>query len=257
MTARLLLLWVGFAFSREADIQKRVVGGRQCQPNERLYHVRLSGLDPDGTWSFCGGSLLTDRWILTASHCWQPGRTMFAVVGVHPGPGQRVEIISEPRIYRDNNDNVHDIMLLKLPYPTNIPRVAYPDCDYSLQPGATVEIAGHGETTAGPNNERTNGESPTLQCANIDVVDCSEERKDMKKNDKKFYKRVKNDYWFCGNTSQVDVCPGDSGGVVVFDEKIYGVISFLGDPKNVCQKAAAFMDLCNPEYAAWIRRTIT
>lgn len=49
---------------------------------------------------------------------------------------------------------------------------------------------------------------------------------------------------------------GDSGGGVVYGDKIYGVISFLGDPDNVCRKAAAFMDLCNPQYADWINKTI-
>lgn len=49
---------------------------------------------------------------------------------------------------------------------------------------------------------------------------------------------------------------GDSGGEVVHEDKIYGVISFLGDPEYVCKKPAAFMDLCNPDYASWIKRNI-
>ncbi|KAK2817415.1 hypothetical protein Q5P01_025606 [Channa striata] len=240
MTARLLLLWVGFAFSREADIQKRVVGGRQCQPNERLYHVRLSGLDPDGTWSFCGGSLLTDRWILTASHCWQPGR---------------VEIISEPRIYRDNNDNVHDIMLLKLPYPTNIPRVAYPDCDYSLQLKDTVNVAGHGSTTAGISNMRRLGQAPSLHCGDLHVVDCANLLTYLRNTDVQTWNYLQYQSLFCGHSSTVDVCWGDSGGGVMFNNMIYGLIS-TGNPTVACVDGGGFINLCQPEYKRWIQQNI-
>lgn len=54
----------------------------------------------------------------------------------------------------------------------------------------------------------------------------------------------------------ISVSQGDSGGGAVYKNKIYGVISFLGDPDHVCRKAAAFMDLCDPEYASWINQTI-
>lgn len=57
-------------------------------------------------------------------------------------------------------------------------------------------------------------------------------------------------------TKYLSLSQGDSGGGVVYQDKIYGVVSFLGDPVNVCRKAAAFMNLCNPEYAKWLRKTI-
>lgn len=57
-------------------------------------------------------------------------------------------------------------------------------------------------------------------------------------------------------TKYLSLSQGDSGGGVVYQDKIYGVVSFLGDPVNVCRKAAAFMNLCNPEYAKWVRETI-
>ena len=46
----------------------------------------------------------------------------------------------------------------------------------------------------------------------------------------------------------------DSGGGVVYKKKIYGVISFTGDPGNACTEAVGFMDVC--EYKKWIQDTI-
>lgn len=55
---------------------------------------------------------------------------MFADLGGHP----EVQITAEPVIYEDedddNNKQSHDILLLQLPAPTNIPPVALPDCTY-------------------------------------------------------------------------------------------------------------------------------
>nr|XP_024658476.1 thrombin-like enzyme catroxobin-1 [Maylandia zebra] len=117
----------GVTANTEVALQKRVIGGDEC---ERQYHVQLRAVYPHGPSSLCGGSLISDRWILTAAHRLKPG-----------GPGK-------------------------------------------------------------------------------------------------------------------DICRGDSGGGVVHNGRIYGVSSFVGDPDFVCRAPAAFMDLCDPEYADWIRKTI-
>ncbi|XP_036960404.1 kallikrein-6-like [Acanthopagrus latus] len=240
----------GVMASTTVDLQKRIIGGRPC---ERQYHVKLRVAAVRSS-SFCGGSLISDRWILTAAHCFKPDRTMFANVSGHPGsPAQEVQITAEPVIYTDRDSRSHDLMLLQLPDSSSVQPVALPDCE---DPPKIVEIAGHGATTGGPNDERKRGVSPTLQCAEVDVVSC----KDLNETVQKHFPRVHQvkvyQHWFCGQSPGKDICYGDSGGGVVYQDKIYGVISFLGDPDNVCRKAGAFMDLCNPEYAKWIRETI-
>ncbi|KAL7404668.1 hypothetical protein ABVT39_017809 [Epinephelus coioides] len=248
-TGLLLLLWAGVTVSTVVDLQKRIIGGQTCGQNERPYHVRLR--ITDGARSgFCGGSLINNRWILTAAHCQKPGWTTYAVLGVHPGPGTEVQITAPPVIYTENNGISHDIMLLKLPNPTQIQPVPLPRCNNRPRVGDAVQIAGYGAVNAGPNNKRVRGRANTLQCAETTVVDCQRLR-DLKVSENS--PRLSH-YWFCGQRAGVDTCPGDSGGGVVYHGKIYGVHAFTGDTVYACREAAGFMDVC--AYLQWITNTI-
>ncbi|XP_023188130.1 anionic trypsin-1-like [Xiphophorus maculatus] len=240
----LLLLGLGVSVNSDVSLQKRIIGGQNCDEGERLYHVRLESSYGNEKIR-CGGSLIHPQWILTAAHCWkaEPGWTTVATLNVHPrAVRKQIRVIKyAPQMFTLLGQR-HDIMLLKLETPVgNVPLAQLPDCSYRLQVGDVVQLAGEGATTTGPNNQRLiDAPIPAhLQCVDMRVVQVSVV---MPTFGLLFYVQAPNK----------DVCYGDDGGAVVYNGMIYGVISF-GVAYYACQSHATVTDVC--EYLGWIKST--
>merc|ERR1711931_556155 len=62
---------------------ERIVGGEEAQDGEFPFQVSLRTIGALGSTHFCGGSIISDQWIMTASHCCagQIPATMHVVAG--------------------------------------------------------------------------------------------------------------------------------------------------------------------------------
>ena len=58
-------------FGQADEAGDRIIGGESTEVNEYPWQALITMLTPLGT-KICGGSLISDIWVLTAAHCLEP-----------------------------------------------------------------------------------------------------------------------------------------------------------------------------------------
>ncbi|XP_015419150.1 PREDICTED: kallikrein-10 [Myotis davidii] len=149
---------------------------------------------------------------------------------------------SGPILPRRTDD--HDLMLLKLARPAVLgSRIQTLRLPYRCaQPGDQCQVAGWG-TTAHRRVKYNKG----LSCSRVSIL--------RPRECEAFYPGVLTNNMLCAGLDQgQDPCQSDSGGPLVCDETLQGVLSWGVYPCGSAQHPAVYTQIC--KYTSWIEKTI-
>ncbi|KAG1711578.1 hypothetical protein DVH05_008827 [Phytophthora capsici] len=201
--------------------ESRIYGGSEADVDQYPFIASLR-FDPDGK-TFCGGTLVASQFILTAGHCIKTNLgQIYASLGSKfssgAGPGS-TEVIKVVEGYRhplyNNDKHLYDVGLLKLETPSSqktAPLCAADGSDNKVGTMATVLGWGLTEDRKG---------SFTLQEVNVGIISNSE-------CNKKYRNRITEGMICAGNGNGKDSCNGDSGGPLLANDVLVGLVSWGG-----------------------------
>ncbi|XP_034033990.1 coagulation factor IXb [Thalassophryne amazonica] len=204
----------------QINSDQRIVGGDTAISGEIPWQVALMTLsETQRARPFCGGSLLSELWVITAAHCLVQAKTaqkhFFVRVGEHDVEQDEAQeqdyAVAEQHIHPKYNEKLslynHDIALLKLVSPVDLNNQRRPIClgpkDFTetlLRESSSSLVSGWGrQKFQGP-------EASKLQKLELPYID----RTKCKLSSRYHITR----FMFCAGyeTAQKDSCQGDSGG---------------------------------------------
>ncbi|XP_069701667.1 trypsin-1-like [Periplaneta americana] len=209
---------------RDVSDDWRIINGTNAEPGQYPYHVSLQ----NNGEHFCGATILTPTWCLTAAHCvvGKDVEKLSVLAGTvllsKGGVRQAVQKYKVHEGYNSSNNWENDIALIQLQTPLEFNDLVQPlpqlQQGEETSPRTSVTVVGWGRTSTG-------GERPdNLQT--VDILTFSDEE----------CRSILNDII---HTSQICAglpeghkgeCNGDSGGALVADGFQVGIVSWSYKP---------------------------
>uniref|UniRef100_A0A672GMH7 Coagulation factor IXa heavy chain n=1 Tax=Salarias fasciatus TaxID=181472 RepID=A0A672GMH7_SALFA len=236
--------------------EPRIVGGHLERRGGSPWQVLVRRSDGFG---FCGGALVSDRWVISAAHCFQEGAADHVTIGdldkKRPDEDEQLikiqKIILHPHFHSFTFDS--DIALLFLARPALRGPTATPVClpDTHLS-SYLLRDQNYGVVTGWGSTHYLRRSSRFLRRVSVPVVshsDCTSSTE-----------QVITDNMFCAGflDGTKDSCSGDSGGPFVVNYRetwfLTGVVSW-GEKCAAKGKYGVYTRLGN--FLTWIRDTMT
>ncbi|XP_063907580.1 brachyurin-like [Zophobas morio] len=208
----------------KVKINPRIIGGQEAEPHSIPYQVLLEAHSETQFW-YCGGSLISQNYVLTAGHCGVDATEIYVTLGAHKpleDEDTQITLIStEVKIHEDYDGDklINDIGLIKLPEPVTFtsaiqPAIlpSYHDSENTYA-GDTARVSGWGLTSMYETKL-----SEVLNYLDMEVMSneaCIE-----------FFEDVIPSIVCTSGENETGSCSGDSGGPLVFDDVQIGVVSF-------------------------------
>lgn len=233
----------------------RIIGGNTTNITDHPWQVSLQLLSNH----FCGGTLITSQWILTAAHCVDNAffqRLMSVRIGsTYTDRGGEVikaaEVIIHPGwdfVHTQQHDN--DIALIKLSSPVNVSTTArsidLPSVDLNISDGSALVVSGWGMTKEDSYN--------VVALREVSVPYVPLELCQLLYSDSEYH--ISNNMLCAGvvGVGGKDACKGDSGGPAVYkNEVLVGVVSW-GSGCGHARHPGVYVRVT--EYVNWINTTI-
>ncbi|KAJ8318949.1 hypothetical protein KUTeg_004040 [Tegillarca granosa] len=243
---------------------KRIVGGITVRPGTWPFMISLHG--GPGQNFFCGASLLSHTWVLTAAHC-IGSLTRNDQLTLKIGATRR-DTFSEYRQIRKPKQMIHhedynvmtvenDIALIELAEPVYFNDYTRPVClpkeGYTTPVGTRCYAAGWGK-----NSEIATEYQRAMKQVNLDIRDQESCREALKTSERPTPYKLTDRMMCAGGSIGHDACSGDSGGPLICEADetsdiwyVAGVTSWgIGcatDVPGVYTKVSLYID--------WIRNT--
>ncbi|ESO09319.1 hypothetical protein HELRODRAFT_97488 [Helobdella robusta] len=250
----------------------KIIGGQSSTYGSHPWMARVMVLVRDRAYHLCGGTIIADRWILTAAHCFAFEKNNIIVkVGDHNlvtrDDHEQVFVVDKIFIHetasstKPSKTDQKSTKTLKKPETTKLrPFIQFnhyvqpaclPSASTTYEAGMKCEVTGWGlidEDSLTPPNSLHSAILPI-----INETECKRLYKDL-------FKLFVTEDSFCAGyaTGEVDTCSGDSGGPLICN--IDGVHTLMGVTSrgNGCankNSPGIYAKVAN--FISWIEETIS
>ncbi|XP_067270914.1 granzyme B(G,H)-like [Pseudorasbora parva] len=231
-----------------AHVNVSIVNGNEAKPHSRPYMVSLQSYGHH----ICGGALISNRFVLTAAHCWTKGDILKVAVGAHDLRNSkcsyRIRVksyIPHPNYIGLPNPIQNDIMLLKLQKKVKLNNkvrlISLPNEGEDVGPDTVCSVAGWGDLETDGTGSNVLMEADTTT---INQAECQ-----RRWGTYFLAPQMICAYGYGGS------CTGDSGGPLVCGKTAVGVTSFGAKSEcNSPERPNVYTKIS--VYTQWIHREI-